>query len=86
MMPLSGAVKKAPPNIPGFDWSGPALSLQDAESYYAKGYRFRIRYGGRAVSRNNKTPRKGYPTAIRGAEQFWMSGFALMVVQHASTQ
>jgi hypothetical protein len=82
-MPLSGVVQNAPPNVRGFDWSDGALSLADAQGYYAKGYRFCVRYVSRTPALQASNAANGTPDLSQTeAQNILDAGLALMVVQH----
>jgi hypothetical protein len=87
IMPLSGVVQKAPANMNGFDWSDEALSLNAAKGYYAKGYRFCIRYVSRTLALQQSNQANGTPDlSLPEAQDILDAGLALMVVQHPALE
>jgi hypothetical protein len=83
IMPLSGVVQKAPPNISGFDWSDGALSLDDARRYCAQDYGFCIRYVSHSAALHQYHEDNGTPDlSLQEAQNILDAGLALMVVQH----
>jgi hypothetical protein len=71
---LPGIVQQAPAGLKGFDANTP-ISASTAAAFYAKGYRFCVRYVGR-------TAMASYDLTASEAKTILEAGLALMVVQH----
>jgi hypothetical protein len=71
---LAGSVQPAPEGINGFDANTP-ISSDAAAQFYAKGYRFCLRYVGRVQMAS-------YDLTAQEAEDILNAGLALMPVQH----
>lgn len=77
------SIQNAPPNVRGFDWSGGAISPNQANNYYAQGYKFCIRYVSRTPALQQSNATNGTPDLLAGeAQNILGAGLALMVVQH----
>jgi hypothetical protein len=71
---LPGVIQSAPAGLKGFDANTP-ISASVAAAFYAKGYRFCVRYVGR-------TAMASYDLTSTEAKAILNAGLALMVVQH----
>jgi hypothetical protein len=71
---LPGIIQNAPAGLKGFDANTP-ISASVAAAFYAKGYRFCVRYVGR-------TAMASYDLTSTEAKTILNAGLALMVVQH----
>jgi len=71
---LSGTVEQARAGLKGFDANTP-ISASTAAAFYAKGYRFCVRYVGR-------TTMASYDLTSAEAKTILNAGLALMAVQH----
>ena len=73
---LNAYVYTAPNGLKGFD-ANSVVSRNDAEAFYAVGYRFAVRY----VRRSQKHE---YDLTAREARDILAAGLGLMVVQHVA--
>src|SRR5580704_11697411 len=84
-MPLNGTVASATPGILGFDLNE-RLEVAQALQYYAKGFRFCVRYVSRDDASHNAYATSGSPDLAEDeAVGILASGMALMAVQHVQT-
>lgn len=83
-MALQGTVTRAAPGLIGFDWTE-RLNMAQANQYYAKGYRFCVRYVSRDDATRAANQKKGTPDLSPDeAATILASGMALMAVQHVA--
>jgi Domain of unknown function (DUF1906) len=75
---LSGRVESAPPGVLGFDLDQP-VTAQSAQTFYARGFRFCVRY----LTRSSDEENSGDLTRSE-AEIILNAGFALMAIQHVA--
>jgi hypothetical protein len=84
-MALPGSVQAASPGLIGFDHSAGALSLAQAKTFAAKGFRFCVRYVSRTDETRAGHQQSGTPDlSAEEAQNILDAGMALMVVQHVA--
>ena len=83
-MALQGDVARAAPGVIGFDWTA-KLDGAGAASFYAKGYRFCVRYVSRDDPSRTANEKRGLPDLSEDeAAAILGSGMAVMAVQHVA--
>jgi hypothetical protein len=86
-MALPGTVQAAAPGLIGFNHSGGALSLAQAKTFAAKGFRFCVRYVSHTDDSRTGQEQNGAPDlSAEEAKNILDGGMALMVVQHVAPQ
>ena len=83
-MTLPGTVAPAPQGIIGFD-SATKINSAQAKQYFAKGFRFCVRYVSRDDASRKNNDKKGTPDlSIDEARTILDAGMAIMAVQHVA--
>ena len=83
-MTLPGTVARAPQGIIGFD-SDTKINAAQAKQYFAKGFRFCIRYVSRDDASRKNNEKRGTPDlSIDEGRTILDSGMAIMTVQHVA--
>ncbi len=83
-MAVAGIVVQASPGLIGFDVTN-ALTLAEARLYFAKNFRFCVRYVSRDDASRDANQRRGTPDLSEAeTDAILMSGMALMAVQHVA--
>ena len=84
LMTLPGTVARAPQGIIGFD-SDTKINSAQARQYFARGFRFCVRYVSRDDASRKNNEKRGTPDlSIDEARTILDAGMAIMAVQHVA--